>query len=210
LTHTTQRRLTPLLLTLAVTSVYAVVRYHVFKGVPWAHLPLYVLNKAVAWSSIVLFAGAAWQAGRTSAGLVANPLFDQGRALAGAHVLGSLAQFSPATYPAFFDAAGGLSFVGEFALFGGVLATVGLLRASKAAAWLLLFPAAVALHTALVGLPNWLSPAKWPGYMPPITLLSAGTALAAAGFSGRWIQARRPGPKAGLAGVVAARGGGPR
>src|ERR1041385_4217428 len=35
---------------------YAVVRYHLFKGVPWEHLPLYTVNKALAMASTALAA----------------------------------------------------------------------------------------------------------------------------------------------------------
>ena len=35
---------------------YAVLRYNVFKGVEWMHLPLYIINKSVALAGI-LFPG---------------------------------------------------------------------------------------------------------------------------------------------------------
>ena len=41
---------------LVVTAVYATTRYVVFGPWPVAHVPLYVLNKAFAWTSIVLLA----------------------------------------------------------------------------------------------------------------------------------------------------------
>ena len=41
---------------LAVSLAYAIVRYHIFKGVPWSQFPLFTINKAVAVVSLV----AAW------------------------------------------------------------------------------------------------------------------------------------------------------
>ena len=35
---------------------YAVVRYNVFKGVEWIHLPLYVVNKSFALSGVTFVA----------------------------------------------------------------------------------------------------------------------------------------------------------
>lgn len=42
----------------ALCMAYAIVRYNVFNAVPVKHIPLYILNKAVSLSSVLLFAWA--------------------------------------------------------------------------------------------------------------------------------------------------------
>ena len=37
---------------LGITLSYAVIRYHIFAGVDWAHLPLFILNKALALAAV--------------------------------------------------------------------------------------------------------------------------------------------------------------
>ena len=38
------------------TLLYSIVRYNVFKGVPWTDLPLYVMNKAISFAAIIYIA----------------------------------------------------------------------------------------------------------------------------------------------------------
>ena len=34
--------------------IYSILRYHIFKGIEWHHFPLFITNKAIALSSIIL------------------------------------------------------------------------------------------------------------------------------------------------------------
>lgn len=45
-----------LLIIFSLAETYAVVRYNVFKGYEWFHLPIQVTNKAICWTSIYGFA----------------------------------------------------------------------------------------------------------------------------------------------------------
>lgn len=150
------------LLCFVLATAYAVVRYHVFGGVPWSRLPLYTLNKAVAFSAAALFAAACfsrgWDAGRIAVWL------------ATLHVLMSLALLGPSCYPKLY-LDGGLNFTGDLALLGGCLAfALCLIPAATVARYAVL--AVAAAHVCAIGFTGWLTPRAWPGYMPPITLLS--------------------------------------
>ena len=177
------RNRTALIVTLASTTAYAALRYNVFKGVDWSQLPLYVLNKSIAWSSILLFALAARHAVKFSGELASNPRFVEGSALAGLHVLISLMLLAPANYPDFFDASARFKLTAGIAMLCGVLGALSAGAAKRATGFAILLPIAVFGHTTLLGAANWLTPAKWPGYMIPITLLSAVAALTTAGLA---------------------------
>lgn len=170
------------LATLAVTLAYAVLRYNVIKGVAWAHLPLYVANKSVAWSSVVLFALAAARGLRTHTSWTADPRFAAGAMLAGAHVWMSLALLGPADFPELYDDVQRFTLEAELAMLVGVIGAAlitSLRREARATRWL---PIAMLAHPTLLGFRSWATPSAWPGYLLPITLLSAITALVMAYF----------------------------
>ncbi len=143
---------------LILAAAYAMARYQVFGGVPWSRLPLYTLNKAVALSAAVLFARGA---GRPALWL------------ATLHALMSLALLAPSYYPEIY-LDGALDLTGELAMLAGCLAfalcLVPALTAGKPLRNAML--AAAAAHVCVIGFKGWLTPRAWPGYMPPITLLS--------------------------------------
>lgn len=181
---------------LLVTAAYATTRYVVFG--PWspAHIPLYVLNKAFAWTGIVLLALALglgpaarlWPALGTHLwrrrwwGLV-------GFALATTHIVISLAILNYGYYRLMFRQAFEFTALAEFAMAAGALAWLALLAPAAASLpgvqagmsaryWLalqrvgVLALALAGLHVAY-GVPGWLTPALWHGGLPPITLWSA-------------------------------------
>jgi hypothetical protein len=43
-----------IIITTILSIAYAILRYHIFGEVPWKDLPLYVLNKGISLSSLVL------------------------------------------------------------------------------------------------------------------------------------------------------------
>lgn len=174
----TRRRWAILGAVLVATTLYATVRYNVCKGVPWAHWPLYVTNKALAWSSVTLLLVGALQALRGRVAKGALPAFVDGAALAGAHVLASLALLAPARYPDLFAVDGGFTLAGELTILAGVLASLALAAARRSVVALPALGVAVAVHVALLGSAGWLTPEKWPGYLVPITLLAFVTAAA--------------------------------
>lgn len=177
---------------------YALVRYVVLGPVPLEHAPLFVTNKAAAFSGVVLFAAALisapLQARRPSLrrydrGVLARA----GGVLAVGHALASLVLLGPPTFPALFGADGRLTGRGEIAAALGVVSTVALVwQAHRAGAWRrvrLLVLTLAAAHAAFIGWPGWWAPATWHGGLPPITLLSALIAVSALvgwGLGRRW------------------------
>lgn len=153
------------LLCFVLATAYAVVRYHVFGGVPWSRLPLYTLNKAVAFSAAALFAASCFARGPATGRIALW--------LAALHVFMSLALLGPSYYPKLY-LDGGLNFTGELATLAGCLAfalcLVPELTGGRPLRNAVL--AVAAAHVCAIGFTGWLTPRAWPGYMPPITLLS--------------------------------------
>lgn len=188
-------------LVFAGALAYVVVRYHVFKGVEWIHLPLYVMNKAVSLAAVALVASS-YLVARWAPVLADEPgkrvvlarfLGLSGFALAAAHVVMSLALLSPAYYEKLFGA-GQMNLTGELSILFGLAAlwflsapvltslpnmeeALGSRRWRKSQRLGYLAQAAAAGHVLVMGVSGWLTPAKWPGSMPPVTMLAFVAAL---------------------------------
>lgn len=190
--------------------VYAILRYNVFGGVEWIHLPSYIINKSFAVSAIA-FVALSYMTGKwvkvysndvKSRRSLAKFLGLSGLYFAGLHMVLSLVLLSPANYAKFFQADGGkLNLTGEITFLFGVLALSFLLfpaittlplmyealggerwqRAQRMGYWAV---AMVAGHTFTMGYKGWLDPSGWHGGMPPITLL--GFLLAVAALLAKW------------------------
>jgi len=186
-THHVERGNTAAYAIALVALAYATVRYNVFKGVPWSDWPVYVVNKAVALSSLLLLLAWILRA-RAGSGDASSGLLSHARRFAIAHAGLSLAILSPAYFPTFF-VEGRLNWPSGLSVLIGVMAASGLyLRSRPSVSW----PATVrslgiiglitGIHAMLNGYDSWLAPATWPGYLPPITLISfaAGAASMAA------------------------------
>lgn len=164
--------------------VYAVVRYNVFGEVAWVNVPVYVCNKAVSWTGLVLFGLSVIsreKEDRRGYGALAA-------ALIGLHVVMSLVAMNPAYFTKLYGATGRMNGAGELSMLAGTVGVAFLggllalhvqgpgegtsLRAGwgRAVLWL------SGAHVAVMGFAGWLTPAKWPGYMPPITMISFLTA----------------------------------
>jgi len=166
-------------LSLLGAVAYATVRYNVCKGVAWSDWPVYTLNKAYALAALVLMltfvvrtrlAQGMWQ-GRD---LSAAGLF------AGLHVFVSLILLSPAYYDKLY-LQGRLTASAGFAMLLGAVAAAmlaaGALRRGGQGAVGGVMPVALlafiaGLHAGVQGFAGWFAPLKWPGLMPPITLIS--------------------------------------
>jgi hypothetical protein len=105
------------------------------------------------------------------------------------HVGVSLAILKPAYFAKYFVAEK-LTWQGGWSMMLGVLAAVGLHFYARACernggAGLLMkigvFAFVAGVHAALLGYTGWFEPAKWPGHMIPITLLSFVTGSIALG-----------------------------
>lgn len=185
---------------LALATAYATVRYNVFKGVPWADWPAYTLNKAIAVASLLLLAVATIRLVRKGSS-IAVPMVWAG-VLALIHSLLSFALFDPAYFPRLFEA-DKLTFLGGLSItLGAGLMAVMELGARRSVGWTpalrrkaLAFTAfATGIHAALPALSTWIEPATWPGGLPPLTLISFLTGLAAlvAWRFGRKLRRTRP------------------
>ena len=163
---------------------YAIVRYNVFKGVPWEQLPVYVSNKAIALVGLLLLG-------------LSRVVVDKGRrrglGLAGAgfvavHVLLSLMLAGPEYFASLYNASGQMTGAAALSMLAGALGSGALLwlfHSTKVrrvegqrphaslvpglGRTLLLF---TAIHVALIGVRGWFDLSSWPGSLPPITLLS--------------------------------------
>ena len=109
---------------------YAILRYHLASDVPWAHFPLYILNKATSLAAVVFVACSylvgkiiRWHDHDKALRLVVIKFCGlMGFFLAGIHAFFSMCLLTPAYYQKYFDAAGQLNLQGELALCVGVLA----------------------------------------------------------------------------------------
>lgn len=115
---------------LVVSFLYAFVRYHVLRDVPYSDIPLFTLNKSLALSSTVLI-GLSFLLGplakllphrfsphlplRKSLGLI-------GFGGAAVHSVISLILLSPRYYAKFYATDGALNSIGQFSILFGVLA----------------------------------------------------------------------------------------
>lgn len=198
-----KERTTWILVVWGACLVYAIVRYNVFKGVEWTHLPLYIVNKSAAFGGVV-FIALAYVVGKLFGGASGSePVRAKAKffGLAGfgmisMHILMSMVLLSPANYEKFFAESGKLNLAGEVTFLCGVLAY-----------GCLLFPAITTLpymydalgmerwlraqhmgyatlglacgHTFAMGYKGWFDLSTWPGSLPPITMLGFLAALIA-------------------------------
>jgi len=186
---------------LAASLAYAIVRYNAFGSVSWEQLPLFVGNKAIAVTSLVLLGMSRVVADRERR----KDLGLAGLAFALVHVLLSFVVLDRAYLPAQFTDAGKLHWGAEVSMLVGAIATALLLWLAYAtllrpidrqahatsllpgiARWMLVL---VAVHNLALGYAGWIDTERWPGTLPPITLLSF---LLAAAFC---VMPRRAGPR---------------
>ena len=176
---------------------YAILRYHILKGVEWSHFPLFILNKAVSLAA-VFFVACSYLVGRVLRWHNDDPRIRlivikfcglMGLSLGAIHGLMSLGLWTPHYYPAYFVEGGKLNLQGELAIAVGVVAlwalavpgittlptmakSIGGFRWKRTQRMGYVTLALVAVHLIVLGLPGWLAPAGWPGGLPPISLLA--------------------------------------
>jgi DMSO/TMAO reductase YedYZ heme-binding membrane subunit len=180
-----------------VSLTYAIVRYHVFKGVELEHFPLYIANKACSLAA-VFFIGASYLIGKTIRVYSAEPdnrlvLIKfcglMGFSLAAIHTVMAMLVFSPHYYPKFFHDTGKLNLTGELSMAFGVLGlwcltitaitslpfmyeAIGADRWHRGQRMGYLSLILASGHVLVMGVGGWFAPAGWPGSLPPITLVA--------------------------------------
>lgn len=187
---------------LLLCLLYAVVRYNILGPVPADQVPLYVTNKAISIASLILIA-IAFTARRIGPGSPLSWVRQDRRALgmtglslALLHTALSLMLLNPTYFAKFYNELGQFTALAGASMLTGGVALVLLLvqgrikaggeadhtarrRLRTCAIGVLLLTAA---HVLFMGLPGWLTPGKWYGYLPPITLISLVIALIALGI----------------------------
>ncbi len=108
-----------------LSLVYAVMRYHIFGGVSWDQLPLYVMNKVFAFTVVLLLFYKIWFSKALTEEkkewyiwVIAGFIFG--------HVLISLSLLSPEYYAKFFTA-GKMHFKNELSILFGIAAFIAFL-----------------------------------------------------------------------------------
>jgi len=176
---------------------YAITRYHLVGPVPWKDFPMFILNKGISLSALILLAcnfgfgplnnlgvpvPEGWLNARKSIGMT-------GFLLALIHALMSFMLFSPSVYGKFFVEDGTLTMLGGLSMLAGIIAFVILwgynmsfqtfLREDKAfiqfitsRKFLIVAMLFGALHIIFMGYEGWLKPEGWHGGLPPVSLVA--------------------------------------
>ena len=181
--------------TAGLSIVYAITRYHFFKGVPFQQFFPEILNKGLSLAAILLI----------SLSLSVGPLSRQfpdkfnslllrkrlfglwGFVFAFIHSMVSIYFYKPDHYPKFFSLEH-LNVLGKFVLYFGVVSLILL-----SIAFIVSFPKILNVrpiifqrskfigfvgliiggaHVIPIGAQGWFHPYYWPGYLIPITLIS--------------------------------------
>jgi len=151
-----------------VAITYATVRYNIFGDVPWDSFPLFILNKAISLSAIMLLLHM----------LIRNMSCKEGnrrfcsvflKVKISLHVLISVVLLGMDYYPKLM-ADGVLTAFGSISILGGIAAFV-LIR-DRVKIHNLAMIGLLMAHLFFLGFPGWLTPGQWHGSFPPISLLS--------------------------------------
>ncbi len=182
--------------TIGLSLLYAILRYNVFNGVEWIHLPLYIVNKAVGLSAVVLLSSSylvgkwikVWEGDPTKRLVLIKFLGLAGFAVAGLHIIMSLILLNPAYFAKFFGD-GKLNLTGELAMLFGALSILflvspaisslpnmkeelGLRRWKRSQRTGYIALQLNSLHLLAMGWKGWIDVTTWPGGMPPLTLVA--------------------------------------
>jgi hypothetical protein len=182
---------------LALSTGYAILRYHIVGPVPWKDFPMFILNKGLCLAAFILLTMnfslgplnnlgvpvfQSWLNARKALGMT-------GFLLVLLHALMSFLLFSPAVYGKFYAENGTLTLLAGLSMLGGVTAFVVLwgynltfqtfLREDKAfiqfitSRKFMLFALLLgAAHIFFMGYEGWLKPDGWHGGLPPISLVA--------------------------------------
>ncbi len=177
---------------------YSIVRYNVLKGVPVDQIPLFIFNKAISLTAVVVIAASFiigpfarfWPKSFVPRLYLRKYLGVLGFGVAALHGIISLLIFNPAYYPRLFTEAGKLTFNGELSMLFGILSIFIFSAVSVTSlpsiekgmhpkqwkfiqrlgylAFLL-----VLFHLIAMGWEGWINTSGWPGGLLPISLIGA-------------------------------------
>lgn len=175
-----------IILSFIFSMFYAILRYNVFNEIPWVDLPIFILNKAVALTIILLLFYN--QLNKKLTEISRNKLWISMFVLTIFHLILSTVILQPEYFGKFFDSTK-LNIVGSLTILFGVLSFLGFfinwiislngklnpafsfddLQIIKLKYFVYLF---LGVHIFVLGINGWLTPSNWPGYLPPISLIS--------------------------------------
>lgn len=178
-------------------TLYASLRYIVFKGVDPIHFPLYIVNKIISVSGL-FFLAVSYATGklnqfrfedfnRQSRFIKFSGL--AGFSLSAMHVFISLIILGPAYFPKFY-AGEMMNLTAELSMLMGVISlycftipaittipamqeAFGLKKWQQGQRIGYLGLLSAFFHATIMGFSGWFDVSSWPGYLPPITLISA-------------------------------------
>jgi DMSO/TMAO reductase YedYZ heme-binding membrane subunit len=186
-----------ILITTLFSIVYAIIRYNIFGTVPWKDLPLYVLNKGISLSSLILLT-ITFSLGplknmkvKISENFlnVRRPLGIAGFLLSFLHIFMSITILNPKYYKVFFMETGTLTIEGSLSLLGGILSFVflwvyntrfssrinedekiiALITSRRFLIYAMFF---IGIHLFFMGYKGWGNISGWQAGLPPISLIS--------------------------------------
>ncbi len=186
-----------ILISTLLSIVYAIIRYNIFGTVPWRDLPLFVLNKGISLSGLILLTI------NFSLGPLKNmkvkisesflslrrPVGIAGFLFTFLHIFMSVTLLNPKYYKVFFIETGSLSIEGSLSLLGGILSFVFLwvyntrfssifnedekiiafITSRKFLIYSMFF---TGIHLFFMGYHGWGNVAGWQAGLPPISLIS--------------------------------------
>jgi len=179
------------IIVLIISFLYSILRYNIIKDVEWAHFPLFIFNKAISLSAVILMVMSVIS-GRKAINSERYKILAMRYGWVGfqfvvLHVIISLTLLNADYYNKFFQS-GRLNFTGELSLLLGIGAFVLLVIYSINAAlqrWGVepfhpginnnfIRSTAVILigaHLFVMGIKGWIDILSWPGGLLPISLL---------------------------------------
>jgi hypothetical protein len=179
---------------LILSTLYAILRYHVFKDVAWSRFPLFIMNKAISFAGFILLvisfsAGSFFRKQAGSWHTAQKFLGRTGFVLIILHIVMSLLLFRPEVYDKFFTEEGILNGTGELSMMLGCMGMVALImiqnsyqnyekdnfiqKVSRSGGFYLAMLAFSVLHIGILGFEGWMTPREWPGGLPSVSFISA-------------------------------------
>lgn len=168
-----------------ISFVYAIVRYNVFGNVPCEDIPLFISNKAISLTSVLLLLFTIKkEISKEKRVRIWKIIFF----LISIHVFISFRLLGPEYYGKFYSD-NEINIVGYSTLLFGILAFLGILLLNSDGMlptengkltlpnslknWIrTAIPYLILIHIFFVGISSWLTPFKWYGYLIPISLIA--------------------------------------
>lgn len=112
--------------------IYAILRYNIFKGIPYSEIPMYLTNKAISWTSITQISLSYLLSTLNKLNVKISPeilgerkfLGVSGYFMASIHILISLVYINPVFYSKFYSNTGVLTTISQLSLLFGIVSFI--------------------------------------------------------------------------------------